>query len=45
MSQVDLFGASETLFVDDERGRIVYTPGFVDAATARTWFIEPEACS
>ena len=40
MSQQNLFAASETSLVDDERGRIVYTPGFVDAATARAWFIE-----
>jgi alkylated DNA repair dioxygenase AlkB len=43
MAQLELFGASETLLVDDERGRIVYTPGFVDAATARAWFIELRA--
>jgi alkylated DNA repair dioxygenase AlkB len=40
MAQPSLFDASETALVDDERGRIIYTPGFVGAATARAWFIE-----
>ena len=40
MSQLTLFAAGETLLVDDERGRIVYTPEFVEGATARAWFSE-----
>jgi alkylated DNA repair dioxygenase AlkB len=28
------------LLADDERGRIAYTPRFVDAGTAEAWFIE-----
>jgi alkylated DNA repair dioxygenase AlkB len=38
MSQLTLFDAEERLLADDERGRIVYTPGFVDAVTAAAWF-------
>jgi alkylated DNA repair dioxygenase AlkB len=41
MSQMSLFGsASETVLVDDERGRIVYTPGLLPADVARAWFAE-----
>ena len=40
MPQLTLFDSSETLLADDERGRIAYTPRFVDAATAETWFAE-----
>jgi len=40
VSQLTLFGSAETTLVDDERGRIVYTPGFVDAGTADVWFRE-----
>src|SRR3954471_13984919 len=40
MSQLALFDSSETLLVNDERGRIVYTPRFVDTVTADTWFSE-----
>ena len=43
MPQLSLFDVSERVLVDDERGRIVYTPGFVDAATARAWFDELRA--
>ena len=35
IAQLTLFGASETLLVDDERGRIAYMPAFIDADTAR----------
>jgi len=28
------------VLVDDERGRVAYTAGFVDAATAQAWFAE-----
>ena len=40
MSQLALFDSSEMLLVDDERGRIAYTPHFVDAAMAQAWFDE-----
>jgi alkylated DNA repair dioxygenase AlkB len=40
MSQLTLFDSSERLLADDERGRIVYTSRFVDAATAAAWFTE-----
>jgi alkylated DNA repair dioxygenase AlkB len=40
MSHLPLFDSSETLLVDDDRGRIAYTAGFVDAATAVAWFTE-----
>src|SRR5438309_6083732 len=40
MAQPSLFESTETLLADDERGRIAYTPRFVDAATAQTWFAE-----
>jgi alkylated DNA repair dioxygenase AlkB len=40
MSQLSLFETREVVVVDDERGRIVYTPRFVDGAAARAWFDE-----
>jgi alkylated DNA repair dioxygenase AlkB len=40
MSQLTLFSSGETVVTDGERGRIVYTPGFVDPATADAWFVE-----
>jgi alkylated DNA repair dioxygenase AlkB len=40
MGQLPLFDASETLLVDDERGRIAYAPAFIDADTAQAWFAE-----
>src|SRR5438552_83071 len=40
MPQLTLFESTETLLADDERGRIAYTPRFVDAATGQTWFAE-----
>jgi alkylated DNA repair dioxygenase AlkB len=40
MSQLTLFESSEELLADDERGRIAYTPRFVDAVAARAWFAE-----
>jgi len=40
MGQLTLFGSVETRLVDGERGRIVYTPAFVDALTAQAWFDE-----
>jgi alkylated DNA repair dioxygenase AlkB len=40
MAQLTLFGSHEIVVTDGERGRIVYTPAFVDAATAARWFDE-----
>jgi alkylated DNA repair dioxygenase AlkB len=40
MSQLTLFDSSEAVLADDERGRITYTPGFVDLATAQAWFAQ-----
>ena len=40
MRQLALLVTSETLLVDDERGRIAYVPEFIDADTAREWFAE-----
>jgi alkylated DNA repair dioxygenase AlkB len=40
MPQPTLFDSSEMLLADDERGRIAYTPRFVDAAIAAAWFAE-----
>jgi len=40
MPQLTLFDSSETPLVDDDRGRIAYTPHIVDAATADRWFAE-----
>ena len=38
MAQLSLFDSGERLLTDDDRGRITYIPGFVDAATAAAWF-------
>ena len=41
MSQIPLFAqSSDTVLVEDARGRIVYTPDFVPAETALAWFAE-----
>jgi alkylated DNA repair dioxygenase AlkB len=41
MSQLPLFAqTSETVLVDDARGRIVYTSDFLPAEVARAWFDE-----
>jgi alkylated DNA repair dioxygenase AlkB len=40
MAQLTLFGSSEALLADDERGRISYMPRFVDADTAEAWLAE-----
>jgi alkylated DNA repair dioxygenase AlkB len=40
VSQLSLFASCERSLADDERGRITYTPGFVDAVTAQAWFAE-----
>jgi alkylated DNA repair dioxygenase AlkB len=43
MAQLTLFDSSDRVLVDDERGRVAYTAGFVDAATAQAWFEELRA--
>ena len=40
MPQLPLFEPAETVLVDDASGRIIYTPSFVDGATAQAWFRE-----
>ena len=40
MSQLALFDSTETVLVDDERGRVTYRPHFVETATAEAWFSE-----
>ena len=40
MSQPGLFDSSDLVLTDGDRGRTVYTPRFVDAATAARWFAE-----
>ena len=40
MSQPSLFDSSDIVLADDERGRITYTPRFIDAETAQAWFGE-----
>ena len=40
VAQLELFDSSQGILADDERGRITYTPGFVDAETAQAWFTE-----
>ena len=40
MAQLTFFDSSDVVLTDGERGRTVYTPGFVDARTAARWFEE-----
>ena len=40
MAQLTLFDSSDRVLVDDERGRVAYTSGFVEPATAEAWFAE-----
>jgi alkylated DNA repair dioxygenase AlkB len=41
MPQIPLFAAAvETVLLDDARGRVGYTPGFVEPAQAQEWFAE-----
>jgi alkylated DNA repair dioxygenase AlkB len=40
MTQLALFDRANRLLADDERGRITYTPSFVDDETADAWFVE-----
>ncbi len=45
MSQMPLFAsAREAVLVDDERGRVVYTPDVVPAEVAQAWFAELREC-
>jgi len=39
-AQLMLFESTGAVLADDERGRIAYTPRFVDAETADAWFTE-----
>jgi alkylated DNA repair dioxygenase AlkB len=40
MSQLELFDSCHGTLADDERGRITYTPQFIDGETAQAWFTE-----
>jgi alkylated DNA repair dioxygenase AlkB len=40
VGQLKLFDSCQGTLADDERGRITYIPGFVDAKTAQAWFTE-----
>jgi alkylated DNA repair dioxygenase AlkB len=40
MPQLSLFGAEESVLVDDRSGRIAYLPRFVGSVTAAGWFAE-----
>ena len=40
MPQLTLFESTDVVLIDDERGRMTYTPRFVDGETARRWFTE-----
>jgi alkylated DNA repair dioxygenase AlkB len=43
MDQLTFFGSREMIVIDEDRGRFVYSPDFVDAPTARRWFDELRA--
>src|SRR4051812_43034204 len=40
MAQLTLFETTDTVLVNDERGRISYTARVVDVDTSRVWFAE-----
>jgi alkylated DNA repair dioxygenase AlkB len=40
VAQLTLFESSDMVVVDDDRGRVVYTPRLIDDATAEAWFVE-----
>jgi len=40
MTQLTLFESTDTVLVDDERGRVTYAARFVDIETASSWFAE-----
>lgn len=39
-AQLTLFESTDTVLTDDERGRIAYTPRFINPAAADAWFLE-----
>ncbi len=39
-AQLTLFESTDTVLTDDERGRIAYTPRFINRAAADAWFPE-----
>jgi alkylated DNA repair dioxygenase AlkB len=39
-AQLTLFESTDSVLTDDERGRIAYTPRFIDRAAADAWFPE-----
>ena len=43
MPQLSLFDSSDTVLADDERGRITYTPHFIEPKTAEAWFAQLRA--
>jgi alkylated DNA repair dioxygenase AlkB len=40
VAQLGLFDSEEIVVLDEGRGRVVYTPRFVEGATAQRWFDE-----
>jgi alkylated DNA repair dioxygenase AlkB len=40
MAQLSLFETADRVLTDDERGRITYTPRFLDLSTSSEWFVE-----
>ena len=40
MSQLALFDSTHAIIVDDGKGRVIYTPRFVDVRTAASWLAE-----
>jgi alkylated DNA repair dioxygenase AlkB len=40
VAQLTLFSSSGGVITDDDRGRIAYTPAFIDEATASAWYAE-----
>jgi alkylated DNA repair dioxygenase AlkB len=40
VAQLTLFEPTDAVLADDERGRITYAPGVIDAADAAAWFTE-----
>jgi alkylated DNA repair dioxygenase AlkB len=43
VAQLPLFESSDWMLANDERGRITYTPRFIDCGTAAAWFAELRA--
>jgi alkylated DNA repair dioxygenase AlkB len=40
VAQLTLFSSSGGVITDDDRGRIAYTPAFIDEATASAWYAD-----